>query len=454
MNNPDGSVISETESVCPVCFARIPATVTRLGEKVFLRKACSQHGEYRTLVWRGDPPYETWSRPKIPFRSSHVQTQVRNGCPFDCGLCPDHRQQTCTALIEVTSLCNLGCAFCFADSGASGYSDPDLSDIRCRLEALLANGYTCNIQLSGGEPTLRDDLPEIVDLGKSMGFEFIQLNTNGLRLASDLHFLEQLKEAGLSSVFLQFDGTENGTYQELRGGDWLDAKVRAVENCRKMELGIVLVPTLVSGVNLHRAGDIISFAMEHVPAIRGVHFQPVTYVGRYPEIPSDEDRLTLPDVMRAITLQTRGLIQLNDFVPPGCENTRCSFHGSFVVMPDGQVRALTNRSENRCTCGAEKAEEGAARARQCVAEQWSAINAQPREDVSTHISMGEWDVLLERARTHRLSISAMAFQDAWNLDLDRLRDCCIHVVTQHCEIVPFCAYNLSSVSGRSLYRGN
>jgi uncharacterized radical SAM superfamily Fe-S cluster-containing enzyme len=285
-----------------------------------------------------------------------------------------------------------------------------------------------------------------------MGFDFIQLNTNGLRLASDPEYLERLKEAGLSSVFLQFDGTKNEIHRVLRGGNFLDRKVQAIENCRGMELGIVLVPTLVSDVNLHHVGEIISFALEHMPAVRGVHFQPVTFVGRYPEIPADEDRLTLPDVMRAIELQTQGLIGIYDFLPPGCENAHCSFHGSFVVMPDGQVKALTNRREERCSCKSQKAEEGAARARQCVAEQWSASNTLPLGSTHDQISMGQWDVLLERARTHRLSISAMAFQDAWNLDLDRLRDCCIHVVAQDGRMVPFCAYNMTSTTGRSLYR--
>jgi len=287
-----------------------------------------------------------------------------------------------------------------------------------------------------------------------MGFEFIQLNTNGLRLASDPEYLERLKEAGLSSVFLQFDGTENDIHRALRGGDFLESKLQAIENCSNMELGVVLVPTLVSGVNLHNVGQIISFALENVPVIRGVHFQPVTYVGRFPTVPTDEDRPTLPDVMRAIELQTQGLIRIGDFLPPGCENALCSFHGSFVVMPDGKLKALTNRHEGQCSCKSERAEDGAARARQCVVEQWSASNTLASGATQDQISMGEWDVLLERARTHRLSVSAMAFQDAWNLDLERLRDCCIHVVAQDGKIVPFCVYNLTGTAGQSLYRGN
>jgi 7,8-dihydro-6-hydroxymethylpterin dimethyltransferase len=454
MDQSDETVIAETKSVCPECLTGIPARVTRRGDSVFLRKACTQHGEFVALLWRGDPPYETWSRPKEPFRALHAQTRTEDGCPFDCGLCSDHRQQTCTALIEVTSRCNLRCAFCFAGAGSPGSHDPDLSDIRSRFETLMVHGYRCNIQLSGGEPTLRDDLPDIVALGRSMGFEFIQLNTHGLRLALDLDYLQRLKEAGLSSVFLQFDGTENVIHKLLRGGDFLDRKVRAIANCRQMDLGIVLVPTLAQGVNLYNVGEIISFALEQMPTVRGVHFQPVTYAGRYPAAPTCQDRITLPDVMRAIEAQTLGRIRVENLLPPGCENALCSFHGSFVVMPDGDIMALTNPTEQRCSCGNETAESGAARTRKYVAEQWSADLTGRSACSESQFSMGQWDVLLERARTHRLTISGMAFQDVWNLNVDRLRDCCIHVAAPDGRIIPFCAYNLTSRGGRPLYRRN
>lgn len=454
MERQDNAVISETESVCPVCFARLPAVLENDRHQVFMRKTCPRHGEFRTLLWRGDPPFGSWSRPKIPFRPQHPQISVRKGCPFDCGLCPDHRQQTCTALVEVTSRCNLRCAYCFADSGVASLRDPDLSEIRSWYEAVRANDYRCNIQLSGGEPTLRDDLPEIVALGRSIGFEFIQLNTNGLRLASDLAYLERLKEARLSSLFLQFDGTENGIYKTLRGGEYFETKTRVIQNCQQMDLGVVLVPTLVPHVNLHNVGEIIFFALENVPTVRGVHFQPITYAGRYQGIPAEGDRITLPDAIRAIEIQTQGLIAIENLLPPGCENALCSFHGSFVVMPDGQVKALTNHSGEPCPCQAEKAEVGATRTRQCVAEQWSARDASPHVPAHGEWSLGQWDVLLERARTQRFSISAMAFQDTWNLDLERLRDCCIHVVARDGRLVPFCAYNLTGIDGRPLYRKN
>ena len=154
--------------------------------------------------------------------------------------------------------------------------------VRSWYEALLASGHPSNIQLSGGEPTLRDDLPEIVALGRAMGFRFIQLNTNGLRLARDPSFVERLKEAGLASVFLQFDGTHDEIYRALRGGPLLEAKLKAIHHCEQQELGVILVPTLVPRINTNDIGTIIRFALENIRVVRGVHFQPVSYFGRYP----------------------------------------------------------------------------------------------------------------------------------------------------------------------------
>jgi len=452
--HPEQIVISTTESVCPVCFARVTAAVIRHEDRVIMRKACPKHGQHEALLWRGLPAYDTWQRPKIPFRSPGViEHSSPEGCPFDCGLCPQHRQQTCTALIEVTSRCNLRCTFCFADSGNHVSADPDLSQIRGKYEALLGRGYMCNVQLSGGEPTVRDDLPEIVAMGRSIGFGFIQLNTNGLRLASDLAYLERLKEAGLSSIFLQFDGTQAEPYEALRGRNCLGNKLKAIENCQQVGLGVVLVPTLVAGINLHQVGDIISFGLRQSPTVRGVHFQPATFAGRYPKVPPGLERITLPDLMREIESQTGGRLRAANFRPPGCENSHCSFHGSFVVMPDGEAKALHNMSWDQCSCATQKAEVGADRTRQHVAERWRAPETPELRTRHDEVSLGYWDVLLERARTHEFSISAMAFQDAWNLDLERLRDCCIHVVGEENRIVPFCAYNLTNLSGDTLYRG-
>jgi len=454
----------KTESLCPVCFDRIPAQREFKGEDVFLVKTCPVHGEFRTLIWRGPPAFESWVRSKVPATPPVTHTEVLRGCPFDCGLCPDHRQRSCTVIMEVTQRCDLHCPVCYADSGSKGKEDPSLSLISTWFETMAATGKACNIQLSGGEPTTRDDLPAIVARGRDLGFFFIQINTNGIRLGREPDYARGLKKAGLSSVFLQFDGTEDQIYLRVRGKRLLEEKRRAVEACKEEGIGVVLVPTVIPGVNDHNLGDILKQAVAWSPVVRAVHFQPVSYFGRYPATPNDSDRITLPEVMRAIEEQSEGKFRVEDFRPPGCENALCSFHGSYLILSDGSVRCLQKPFEETCCSGLEKAEEGATQSISYVARQWSApssigSNAFLSGSCSSPSTAGSGskdfislDDFISRARTHTFSISAMAFQDVWSVDLERVRDCCIHVMAPNCHLVPFCAYNLTNLQGHALYR--
>jgi 7,8-dihydro-6-hydroxymethylpterin dimethyltransferase len=446
-------VLSRTESVCPECLQRIPAARVARGGDVILEKTCPQHGEFCTIIWRGVDGFNSWVRPKIPSYPAHPIADVRDGCPFDCGLCAEHRQHTCSVLLEVTQRCDLHCPVCFADAGNAHSADWTVDEVEAWFKRLRVQGNSFNIQLSGGEPCVRDDLPEIIRLGRSYGFSFIQLNTNGLRLAQDETLLADLKTAGLSTVFLQFDGTHNAIYKHTRGRDLFDKKLEVIELCKKHLLGVVLVPTLIPGVNVDNIGNIIRLALDHMPTVRGVHFQPISYFGRYPQPPDGAARITIPEVLRELETQTNGMIRAQAFAPPGCENALCSFHGSFVLMPNGELKPITQHKEGDCDCKPIPAEEGAAKTRAFVAENWSApklITDLPVFGGSP--SLGEWDVFLERKITHSFFISGMAFQDAWNLDLERLRDCCIHVASPDGRLIPFCAYNLTDQNGKALYR--
>jgi uncharacterized radical SAM superfamily Fe-S cluster-containing enzyme len=463
----DERVLSWTESICPFCLRRLPASRVSRGRDVHLRKTCPDHGDFSTVIWRGSPDFAGWVRPKTPTPPDRPLTQVDRGCPFDCGLCPDHRQTSCCVLLEVTQRCDLRCRICFADAGhgrtydTSG--DPSLQRIEGWYRRLLETGGPVNVQLSGGEPTLRDDLPEIISLGRRLGFGFFQLNTNGLRLARDRDYVHRLADAGLSTVFLQFDSIRDDVHRRLRGRALTARKAAAIERCAEVGVGVVLVPTVVPGVNDQDLGSLVEYAVQLLPDVRGVHLQPVSYFGRYPAPPRDEDRITLPEIMRAIESGTGGRIRASSFAPPGGENALCSFHGNFVAMPDGELIPLSrNPSASGCCPTPVPAAQGADQSRRTVARLWGAprqliplqaVDQQPACPQTARPSLGGWDTLLERARTHTFSISGMAFQDAWNLDLERLRDCYIHEVSPDGGIIPFCAYNLTDAAGRPLYRG-
>ncbi len=196
--------LGQTESVCPDCLVRLPAERFAEGDTVYLEKTCPDHGTFSTPVWRGLQTYFRWGRTARAYSRPPVcAAEVRSGCPLDCGLCPDHRQQSCCVLLEVTSRCDIACPVCFAGAGRQG-TDASLADIDGWLDTLAEAGGRVHIQLSGGEPTVRDDLPEIIARIRSKGFGFVQLNTNGIRLASDPAYLRAIVDAGLDCVFLQF----------------------------------------------------------------------------------------------------------------------------------------------------------------------------------------------------------------------------------------------------------
>lgn len=448
------TLLGTTESVCPVCLRRIPAQRLAEADNVYLHKSCPDHGSFRTILWRGLDSWHAWGRsvPPRPPAPPLCPTPASRGCPFDCGLCPDHRQHTCCVVLEVTARCNLTCLVCFADAAPSRAQDPTLDQIAARCHALLASAGPVNIQLSGGEPTIRNDLPKIIEIIRAMGFPFVQLNTNGIRLAKDPAYARTLRDAGLDCVFLQFDGMTPAVYRTIRGRDLLDLKLAALDHCAAAHLGVVFVPTLVPGVNTSHIGAILRFAIANLPTVRAVHFQPISYFGRYPAPPRDADRITIPEVLRAIEDQTSGTFHASDFHPPAAENAYCSFQGRFRIAASGAVEPASSPAHASC-CGTAPSPSlvqlgaGSARSRRSVARQW----AYPESPSHADPSLASFDrFLAQGART--LSVSGMAFQDAWNLDLDRLRDCFLHAIDPQQRLIPLCAFNLTSTTGQTLYR--
>ncbi|BHH81861.1 radical SAM (seleno)protein TrsS [Desulforhopalus sp. 52FAK] len=435
--------IQNVESVCPECLQRLTGHLVQSGDKIVLEKSCFEHGSFSTTVWKGEPFFDSWYRPKFPYFGGE-RRQTGKGCPYDCGLCEHHTQRTCTALVEITSRCNLQCPVCFADAGGTEL-DVDLETLAQMFESIVAQTGGCNLQLSGGEPTVRKDLALIVRMAREAGIDFVQLNTNGLALARDPELATELKEAGLSSVFLQFDGVDDDVFFPLRGQPLFEVKCQAIEHLSAADIGIVLVPTVVRGVNDHQLWDIVRFGLERQPHVRGVHFQPISYFGRFPE-EFTPDHVTLPEIMTGVAQQSGSTIHAEDFRPPGCEHALCSFSAKYLMREDGELMKLGSDS---CDCKPKPAEEGALTSIGVTARQWGSApvlsdNAeQPMDDLSK---------FLQRARTHIFSISGMAFQDCWSLNLDRLQGCCIHVAQPGGKLIPFCSFNLTARNGRPLHR--
>ncbi len=341
--------VRTTSSLCPECLRALPATLTTDGDEVWMSRTCPDHGPARTLVWRGPPECEAWR--DAGSGPSCCDPPANPDCPTACGLCAGHARATCCVLLEVTARCDLECPVCFAGSQRAAPEDPSIGTIEGWYRRLLETAPGGNVQLSGGEPTVRDDLPEVIALGRSLGLPFLQLNTNGLRLAAEDGYAERLAAAGLDTVFLQFDGVDDDVHRALRGLPLSAVKDRAVERCSRAGLGVVLVPTVVRGINLERLGQVLDYALERHPAVRGIHLQPLALFGRYPAAPAEDERVTLPDVMRELAAQSKGRLRLEDFAPGDCEHALCSFGREYLQHEDGTLVALRRDEAAGCGCG-------------------------------------------------------------------------------------------------------
>lgn len=445
-------LLGNTESLCVECLNRIPAKKISDGRNVYLEKVCPDHGKQRVLIWRGADTYEEWGSFGEDLGTPKERiTDVVRGCPYDCGICPEHKAATCITVMEVTSRCDLSCSVCFAGSNEKAHYDPDFGVLRGMFTTLFDAVGPCPVQLSGGEPTVRDDLPQIAKLGREIGFQHIMVNTNGIRIARDMEYLLELKRNGVSTIYLQFDGVTDDIYNRLRGRELIETKHRTLENCAKAEIGVILVPTLVPKINKHQLGDIIQFAKKWMPTVRGIHFQPVSYFGRYFKMPADEDRMTIPDVLEAIEAQTKGEIRRENFTPRKRKESYCAFAGLFVLMEDGKLLATTNFKYSQSAIGGlgHPIESPDKHVWRFLNTHWKLVLPE-RKPIREHKT--GWQKIYERARTHSLSISCMPFQDVWNIDLDRLQRCCTHVVTFDKRVIPFCAYYVTDVRGHRLHQ--
>ena len=450
-----------THSLCPECLVRIPARYIQRQGKVYMDKTCPAHGPFSTLVWEEGADFSTWDDGVVHSRPHAPANQPQKGCPYDCGLCTSHAQAACCVLVEITQRCNQQCPVCFAqaqqESPATDYTLDEMSHLLDFLQQQSGEG-SFNIQLSGGEPTLHPQLAEIIRLCREKGFSYVQVNTNGQKLAQSVAYAKTLRKAGLHTVFLQFDGTREDIYQTLRGQPLLGVKEQAVQNSVAAGLGVVLVMTVVPGVNDDNVGDTIRYAAQRLPRVRGVHFQPISYFGRFPAAPGNEDRITIPGLISRIVGQTSGQAQWGDFVPLASGHGRCSFHGNFLVTAEGW-QGLSQKQPT--------ADHSIEKARDYLARRWSAppqeqagcCPAPPaqREPITPAppggvYNPGEWQAIAAKLKRQTLAITAMAFQDAWTVDLDRLRRCRLHVATRDKKLVPFCAFNITSRNGQRLHQ--
>jgi hypothetical protein len=461
----DELFLEYTKSICPACKAVIDAQVNIRAGKVYLRKRCREHGWFEALVYGDAQAYLDSARFNKPGTIPlSFQTEVRDGCPLDCGLCPEHKQHACLGIIEVNTGCNLDCPICFADSGhqPDGYSIT-MEQCERMLDVFVdSEGEAEVVMFSGGEPTIHRRILEFIDLALQRPIRAVNLNTNGIRLATDRRFVAALGERNrlpgrAVNIYLQFDGFEERTHRGIRGRDLREIKQRALGNCAEAGVTVTLVAAIERGLNEHELGDIIEYGLGH-PAVRSVSFQPVTHSGRHVEF-DPLQRLTNSDVIHLIAAQRPQWFQAGDFFPVPCCFPTCRSityllsqgtpgdpdfgvvpiprllnveeyldYVSNRVVPDDAVReALEKLWSASAFMGTDTTGEklrAAAEALDCA----DACGVNLPEAVAD---------LSERA----FMIVIQDFQDPYTLNVKQLMKCCVEEITPDGRLIPFCAYN-------------
>ena len=463
--------IKTTKSICPECLKAIDATIYEDEGKVFIKKTCPEHGSVQELYWSD---YDQYLRAeKFRFDGTGMEnprTEKKLGCPYDCGICPEHKSHTSLAIIDITNRCNLKCPVCFANASAAGYVyEPTADQVAGMLENLHNNKPVpaTALQFSGGEPTIREELFDFVRKAKEIGFKHVEVNTNGVRIAADPEYAKKLKEAGVSTIYLQFDGLTPEAYKFIRGLDLLETKMKAIENLRQAGYAsIVLVVTLVKGVNDQQLGDIIKFAAENFDVIRCVNVQPVSLCGRLPQQEREKMRITIPDFMRLVEEQTGGDIKASDFYPvpivvpvskavgelKGKRYVEFTTHphcgmATFVFIENGKMTPITRYGNIEKFVGslkgvyadALKGDKSKAKIRLAGSARHIKFSFL-RKYLFKVLTTGDYNSLGDFAR-NALMISSMHFMDPYNFDLERVQRCGIHYAVPDGRIIPFCTMN-------------
>jgi len=466
--------LEKTESVCPACYQegkiqKIDAAIVEDGGKVWITKKCKKHGSFKDIYFSDVDLYKRWMKYKVTGGGApDVKTKL-----FDYPeLYKEHHSQSVLTNLLITNRCNLRCSYCFMNAGASGVVyEPTLDQLRdlmiqARNERPMGSKA---IQITGGEPTIRDDLLEIIRMAKEVGFAHVQVNTNGIKLADSVEYCKQLKAEKVNTIYMSFDGVTKET------NPWIEQSKKAIENLREAKLHTVLVPVLIGGKNLHETGKMVQFAIDNMDVVRGINFQPISFCGRITKMKDEkreQQRVDYVQMMAAIEKEFDGKISRDDFYPvpfvspvsgliemlkgetqveftahPGCGGA------TYLFVEDGRplpvtrfidVEGLLNLvdKESKIRGPLKKIRVGAAFLKNIdnfVDEEKAPHGFDLKKLLKDAALGGSYDSL-RGFHYKSLFVGSMWFQDAFNLNIERLKRCVIHYSTLE-GIIPFCAYN-------------
>jgi len=350
------------------------------------------------------------------------------------------RHKPMMAMVEVTNRCNMACPICYSDAKKAS-EDVPIGDIRIYLERLLKLTETpIPIQISGGEPSLRDDLPEIIALAKQMGYRNIELITNGIRISQEPGFLKTLKTMGLTAVYLQFDGLNKETTLRIRGRDMSETRRKAVSAIRETGLCCTLAVVVTRGINEGDIGDTVRFGVENIDVVRAINFQSAArFNGRF-GISDHYQGYGMQDLLKLIEVESG--IPADTFRSDHIGHPSCNAM-SPVFIVNGKLEPLfkyISRQDVRLFLEDEPRNK------------ILATFAGKKDFFFRHLfNPKAWKMIAKAApifgsnpynllRTNHLLLFAKSFMETDTMDPQRIDQCC-YAITAERGVFSFCAYN-------------
>jgi len=446
MNN-DYLYYQATKSICDICLMPIDAKIVIENNKVYIKKHCPEHGDMMHLLEENANYHLKKVLYDKPSTKHLNETEVKMGCPFDCGLCQNHEQHTCIGLIEITNKCNMSCPMCYALSDDKG-EDLDLPTIEKMIDFFIeAEGGRAEIlQISGGEPTLHRNILDVLRMCKSKNIGHVMLNTNGIRLAEDEEFVKELAPlTGGFEIYLQFDSLNDAVYEKTRGRRMLETKRKVIENLSKYNIPTTLVCTVIHGENDSELSDIINFGLS-ASCVRGVNFQPAARFGGYEE--ASEDSYTVSGIMNMIEKTSNKILKADDFVPLPCNVERVAVtylykngKGFVPITRNKNIGKYVPYISNTFLFTVEYALADGNAPKFGFCKCLDFLNDFNRIVPKNFLSWSKDErVKYLNENTFRITISS--FVDKYNFDMKSMQKECVHVITKDLKRIPFSAYNI------------
>ncbi len=437
----------QTHSLCETCMKLVPAKILIDRDNVYFEKRCKEHGVQKTLISSDSEYY----RAELSFlkpgdRPLAVQTKTNFGCPYDCGLCPDHEQHSCLAIIEINEACNLTWPMCFAESSKASTNHQGLGTIGRMMDALVeSEGEPDLLQLSGGEPTIHPDIIKIIDMARERPIRHLMINTNGVRIAGDAAFVAELekRKKGLE-IYLQFDSLKSEALKALRGADLTKVRQKALEALDKAGISTNLVCTVKKDLNDTEMAAIIDHALTF-KCVRGVTFQPIQDTGRNEDFDPKKHRVLLTDIRRRI-VEDSPIFGEADMIPLPCNPTAISIgyglrNGETVVpitsmIPKDQLIAEMPNAVNF---------ERYPELKERIFKLFSLSTIEP--NVAERIGellccLPQVEVPESLTYENIFRVVIVNFMDKYDFCVANIKRSCIHFVTPNGQIIPFETYNM------------